>query len=325
SAHGALTAFTTPDGQAAVSYTDSRGTLHEAVLTQPAGPGRWQVTTLPGSPVAGTALAATTYLLPSQVPAAPGDFPNPYGSLTDSNNTEPFGVEAFYMTASGAPGVSYDDGTGWKTATLPSVTGATGIAGATAFPFEEEPSNVFLSGPGGLSEETTGARSGDPSAGTWTSMALPTVPSTWANRVILYAADPADATAAAAAAKAAGLPASSVTTSFSEAWADSLDGGTYLVYAVGSPAVAALYFNACGWDNPSGLTAGGTPFSYDVGQYNTPPGSDLYVNAASDTAADTQALATDDAYYALNGTLPPGVTSAPAPVGPPDSCVGSPS
>ena len=333
SASGSLTALTTPGGQAAVVYTNSSGALAEAVLTQPAGSGRpsvqasplgqWQVTTLPGSPAANTALAATTYLLPSQIPAAPGDFPDPYGSLTDSNNSEPFGTEAFYMTASGAPAVSYNDGTGWKTQTLPSASGATGIAGATAFPFEEEPSNLFLSGPNGLSEETTGARSGDPSAATWTTTTLPTTPSTWANRVILYAADPADATVAEAAATAAGLPASSVTTSFSTAWADTLDGGTYLVYAVGTPAVGALYFNACGWDNPSGLTTGGTPFSYDVGQYNTPPGADTYVNAAGSTAANTQALATDDAYYALNGTLPPGVTAAPAAVGPSSACTGS--
>jgi len=49
------------------------------------------------------------------------------------------------------------------------------------------------------------------------------------------------------------------------------------------------------------------------------------VNAASDTAADTQALATDLAYYALNGSLPAGVTSLPAAVGPPYACAGSPS
>jgi hypothetical protein len=320
-----LAAFTTPGGQAAVAYTDARGSLAEAAEAGATTADKWTVTGLPGSPAARTALAATTYLLPSQIPAAPGDFPDPYGSLTDSNVAAPFGTEAFYMTASGAPAVSYDDGTGWKTATLPAVSGDTAIAGATAFPFEEEPSNLFLTGPGGLSEETTGARSGDPSGGSWTSTTLPATPSTWANRIILYAADPADAAAASAAAQAAGLPASSVTTSFSQAWADTLDGGTYLVYAVGVPALSALYHNSCGWDNPSGLTTGGTPFSYYVGQFDAPPGADFYVDAASDTAADTQALATDDAYYALHGTLPPGVTTAPAPAGTTRSCVGSPS
>ncbi|HEX6454471.1 MAG TPA: PKD domain-containing protein [Trebonia sp.] len=319
-----LAAQTTPDGHAAVVFTGAQGGLAEAAEGGATTADQWDVTALPGSPAAGSTLAATDYPLPSQIPATPGDFPNPYGSLTDSNVAEPFGTEAFYLTASGAPAVSYNDGTGWKTATLPSVSGATAIAGATAFAVEEEPSDLFLSGTGGLSEETTGARSGDPS-GTWTSMALPDTPATWANQVILYAADPTDAAAARAAAQAAGLPASSVTTSFATAWADTLNGDTYLVLAVGGPAVGALYYNKCGWLNPSGLPAGGTPFFYYVGEWNTPPGADAYVNAASDTAADTQTLATDLAYYALHGTLPPGVTTTPAPVGPPNSCVGSPS
>ncbi|MBO0821872.1 MAG: PKD domain-containing protein, partial [Nocardiopsaceae bacterium] len=164
-----LAAFTTPDGHPAVVYASAGNTgvgggLAEATVT---GSGQVTVTKLPGRPKAGAALAATTYLLPSQVPATPGAFPGPYGSLTNSNATDPFGIEAFFMTASGAPAVSYDDGTGWKTAALPPVSGATGAAGATAFPFAEEPSNLFLSGPGGLWEETTGARSGDPS-GSWT-------------------------------------------------------------------------------------------------------------------------------------------------------------
>lgn len=318
-----LAAFTTSDGHAAVAYARSGGGLAEAAETGAATADKWAVTALPGRPAAGTTLAATTYLLPSQIPATPGAFPDPYGSLSDSNTAEPFGTEVFYMTASGAPAVSYDDGTGWKAATLPSVSGATAIAAATAFPFEEEPSNLFLSGPGGLAEETTGARSGDPS-GSWTSMTLPDKPSTWANRVILYAADPTNAAAARAAAQAAGLPPSSVTTSFSEAWADTLNGDTFLVFAVGVPAVSALWYNTCGWDNPSGLTTGGTPFSYYVGTWDTPRGADYYVNAASDTTADTQTLATDQAYYALHGTLPPGVTSIPDPVGPQRVCAGSP-
>ena len=320
-----LAAVVTPAGKAAVAYTAPSGGLAEAAEAGATTADQWAVTALPGSPKSGSTLAATTYLLPSQIPASPGAFPDPYGSLTDSNDTEPLGTEAFYLTASGAPAVSYNDGTGWKTAMLPSAGGATGIAGATAFPFEEEPSNLFLSSASGaLSEETTGARSGDPS-GAWTSMTLPDTPSTWANRVILYAADPADAAAAQAAAQAAGLPASSVTTSFWTAWADTLDGGVYLVYAVGAPALRALYSNVCGWANPSGLPGNGTPFSYYIGQWNTPPGADYYVDATSDTAADTQSLATDDAYYALHGTLPPGVTSAPAAVGSPRVCSGSPS
>ena len=73
------------------------------------------------------------------------------------------------------------------------------------------------------------------------------------------------------------------------------------------------------------MPAGSTPFFYDLGPLNTLPGADAFVNAASDSATDTQALATDLAYYALNGSLPTGVTSLPAAVAPPFTCAGSPS
>jgi hypothetical protein len=81
----------------------------------------------------------------------------------------------------------------------------------------------------------------------------------------------------------------------------------------------------CGWANPSALPAGSTPFFYYLGPLNTLPGADAFVNAASDTATDTQALATDLAYYALNGSLPAGVTTLPTAVAPPYACAGSPS
>jgi hypothetical protein len=322
---GSLAALTTPDGHAAVFYADAHGgSLAEAVQAGATTAGEWDVTDLPGTPTLSGGLAATTYLLPSMIPATPGDFPNSPGSLTDSNDTEPLGTEAFYLTASGAPGVTYYDGSSWQTTTLPAVSGATAVAGATAYQVEEESSDLFLSGVGGLTEETTGARSGDPSGGTWTSLTLPDTPATWADQIVLYAADPADAAAAQAAAAAAGLPASQVITSFATAWADTLS-GEYLVLAVGGPAVAALYYNVCGWANPSALPAESTPFYYYLGPLNTLPGADAFINAAGATAADTQALATDLAYYALNGTLPSGVTSLPSAVGPPFACVGSPS
>jgi hypothetical protein len=114
-----------------------------------------------------------------------------------------------------------------------------------------------------------------------------------------------------------------VTTSFATAWADTLS-GDYLVLAVGTPAVGALYENACGWANPSALGADSTPFSYILGP-STLPGADVYVNAAGSTTANTQALATDLAYYALNGKLSSGVTTLPAAVGPSGTCEGSPS
>jgi PKD domain-containing protein/CHAP domain-containing protein len=321
-AGGSLAALTTPAGQPSVVYVDAHGGgLAEATAAGPTAAGQWTVADLPGSPATGTSLAATTYLLPAAIPATPGDFPGQPGSTTSSTIAEPLGTEAFYLTASGAPAVTYNAGTGWQTATLPGT--ATGIVAATAYQVEEEPSNLYLSTSAGLTEETTGARSGDPS-GTWTSMTLPDSPATWANQILLYAADPADASAAQAAATAAGLPASDVTTSFAVAWADTLS-GQYLVFAVGGPAVAALYFDVCGWSNPSALPAGSTPFYYYVGEQNTLPGADAFVDAASDTAADTQALATDLAYYALNGTLPAGATSLPVTEGPPYACVGSPS
>jgi hypothetical protein len=319
---GSLAALTTPGGQPSVVYVDADGgSLAEATQVGPAWIGRWDVNDLPAAPAAGSSLAATTYLLPSVIPATAGDFPGQPGSTTSSTIPDPLGTEAFYLTASGSPAVVYNDGTGWKSASLPGT--ATGIVAATAYQVEEEPSNLFLSGSGGLTEETTGARSGDPS-GTWTSITLPDTPATWADQIVLYAADPADAAAAQAAAAAAGLPASQVTTSFAAAWADTLS-GEYLVLAVGGPAVAALYYDLCGWTNPSALPAGSTPFFYYLGPLNTLPGADAFVDAASDTAADTQALATDLAYYALNGALPAGVTSLPAAAAPPYACVGSPS
>jgi hypothetical protein len=318
---GSLAALTTPSGRAAVVYVSPRGSLAEATQAGATTVGRWSVKDLPGAPAPGSTLAATTYLLPSMIPAAPGSFPQPPGSTTSSNVAPPFGTEAFYLTASGTPAVTYNAGTGWQTATLPGT--ASNIVAASAYQVEEEPSDLFLSGTGGLTEETTGARSGDPS-GTWTSLTLPDTPATWADQVVLYAADSADATAAKAAAAAAGLPASQVVTSFATAWADSLS-GEYLVLAVGGPAVSALYFDVCGWANPSALPAGSTPFSYVLGPLNTLPGADLFVNSAGATAASTKALATDLAYYALNGKLPAGVTSLPAAVGPPYACVGSPS
>jgi PKD repeat protein len=313
-----LAALTTSAGQPAVFFTSAAGTLSEATEAGLS----WQIAKLPGSPAASGGLTATTYLLPSVLPATPGTFPQPPGTLTDTSVTAPLGTEVFYLTASGSPAVSYDDGTGWQSQTLPGT--ATSIAGASAYQVDEEPSNLFLTGSGGLSEETTGARSGDPS-GTWGSpQALPDTPATWANQIVLYAADPADASLAQAAATAAGLPAGQVTTSYATAWADALS-GQYIVLAVGTPAVGALYYNVCGWANPSALPAASTPFSYILGPVNTLSALGLgnFVDSAGETAADTQSLTTDLAYYALHGSLPSGVTALPAAVGPPYACVGS--
>ena len=309
---GSLAALTTPDGSAGVFFTTAGGKLAEATRDTAS---QWDVAVLPGSPAGRGGLAATTYLLPSAGSGSVAVSGAPATTL---------GQEAFYLTAAGAPAVTYYDGSSWHSAALPADSGATGIAGASGYQAGAQPSEVYLTdGSGDLSEEISAGTNGDPSA-SWTSLTLPLVPATWADQVVLYAADSADATAAQAAAAAAGLPASQVVTSFATAWADTLS-GEYLVIAVGGPAVGALYSNACGWANPSGLPAGSTPFFYYLGPLNTLPGADAYVNAAGATAAGTQALATDLAYYALNGALPPGVSSLPAAVGPPAGCVGSPS
>lgn len=141
--------------------------------------------------------------------------------------------------------------------------------------------------------------------------------------VALYAATPADYQAALSAASAAGLPATQVTQSFATAWNEA-GSGEYLVIAVGGSADAALYYNACGWTNPSGLPGGSTPFYFAKPPLHSLPAINQYENGAGQTAADTTTLTTDLAYYATHGQLPPGVTALPAAAGPVYACSGSP-
>jgi hypothetical protein len=318
-ASGSLAALTTPGGRAAVVYVAAHHAgLAEAAQAGGTTPGRWKVTALPGEPAQGGGLAASTYLLPSAVTGPFGSFPQPPGSLTPSGPAEPLGTEAFYLTASGAPGVTFGDGTGWRTAALPGNGAA--IAGASAYPVAYQPVQVFLaSATGGLAEDAT---SGAPS-GTWTTQALPDRPATFADRVVLYAATSADQVAALGAAAAAGLPAGQVSTSFATAWDDTLSGG-YLVISVGLAATDGLYFNVCGWANPSTDIPGSTPFYYVTGPRDTLPGADAFENAAASSASLAQQRVTDLVYYAVHGMLPPGVTSVPSAAGPVYTCTGSP-
>jgi len=320
---GSLAGLTTPGGQAAVVYVDAHGGLAEAVPASWSAAGPWRVTALPGSPAAGGGLAATTYLLPSAVSGPLGSFPQPPGSLTPSGPAEPLGTEAFYRTAAGAPAVTFDDGTGWQTTVL-SGTGLPGtgaIAGVSAYPVAYQPMQLFLTGTaGGLTEDST---VGAPS-GTWTAQALPGSPSAFADRVVLYAATPADKTSALSAAEAAGLPADQVTTSFDTAWDDTLS-GSYLLFAVGQSALNALEFNACGWANPSVDIPGSTPFDYVTRPLNALIPAGLFMNAAAATASLTPQRAADLAYYAVHGTLPPGVTTVPAAALAANACSGAPS
>jgi hypothetical protein len=195
------------------------------------------------------------------------------------------------------------------------------ITGASAYPVAYQPTQLFLAGAAGaLTEDST---AGAPS-GAWTTQALPGSPSAFQDRVLLYAATPGDAAAALTAAAGAGLPAAQVTTSFATAWDDTLSGG-YLVISVGQAATSALYYNACGWANPSIDIPGSTPF-YDVtGPLDTLPGPDAFEDGAAATASLAQQRVTGLAYYAVHGTLPPGVTSLPAAAGAVHACSGSPS
>ena len=293
-----LTALTTPWGQARVVFRRGHGTL--ADLTE-ATAGRWRPGQLPGAPAPGGALAAVNYLLPA------------------AGATGPLGQEVFYLTAAGSPAVSFTAGQGWQTTALPATAGAS-IIGANAYQVPGQPSQLFLSGPGGalVADSSSGP------AGPWASAGLPATPATFADRVVLYAATPADQAAALSAAQAAGLPASQITQSFATAWADTLS-GNYLVISVGLAATDALYFNVCGWANPSGDIPGSTPFYIVSGPRDTLPGAGGYAEAAAATAAQTRQLAADLAYYAVHGGLPPGVTTLPATAGPQYACAGSPS
>jgi PKD domain/CHAP domain len=298
-ANSPLAAVTTGPSQVSVFFTDANGKLTAAT---PEGAG-WAVVPVAGAPAPATALAATRYLTGPQSTA---------GAATGT------GTEVFALTGSGQPSVSYSTSAsgvgGWRSVSLPGA--GSGILAADAYQNAGEPSQLFLSGP--LSADQAGTP-----GGSWSSATLPATPATLADSVVLYAATSSDDTAALAAASAAGLPASQVTTSFATAWADTLT-GSYLVISVGLAATDALYYNVCGWANPSGEIPGSTPFYIAGGPLNSLPGPDAYESAAAATAAQTPALATDLAYYAAHGQLPAGVSTLPSAAAPAYACSGTP-
>jgi len=220
--------------------------------------------------------------------------------------------EVFWLSSLGQAAVTSGNGTQWQTTTLPGA--GTGILAVSTYP--GSPQELFLA-------DGTTLRLDANSGSGWTATTLPSTPATFASRVLLYAATPGDEVSASAAASAAGLPGSAVTEDFATAWAAALT-GNYLVIAVGPAANDALYFNTCGWSNPSGEGAGGTPFDLSSEPLDQLPGVDLYENAAAATATQTPALATDLAYYATHGKLPAGVTTLPAQGNPARVCAGSP-
>lgn len=148
---------------------------------------------------------------------------------------------------------------------------------------------------------------------------MPVAPS----NVYLYAAVPLDYAKCVAAANAAGVPQSNVLGSFSEAW-KKIQSGTDLVIAVGGAALYALYYNECGWSNPSAQAGGSTPFAvYPIGQGIDTVQTDYFVNAAGTTAIHSLKLAVMLTYYAVHGVFPANWTHLPKQETPRKVCITS--
>ncbi len=274
-------------------FVDRAG--HVAAVTSPLLGPEWQTQQISGTAV------------------QPGAGLQAVDTVTSTSSVVP---EVAAVTSAGTPLVLRDVTGSWQSRTLPG--SATTLRGLGAYPVPGASQTLLFATANGLQADSQATP-----AASWTPQTLPSTPATFPDRVVLYAADGADLQAAQTAAQDAGLPASQVTGSFATAWADGVS-GDYLVITVGGPASTALYFNPCGWTNPSGAVAGSTPFSYVTAPTDTLPGANLYLQANGATAADTASLAEDLAYYAVHGALPPGVTTVPAQVGPADACAGSP-
>jgi FOG: PKD repeat len=308
SASTALSAIAVGDGgDVQVVFAGQHGELTSA--TSSAG-GAWLVVQIPHVPSVTGSIATTTNLLAS-------------GALRE---------DVFYLGPAGHPVHATAGDRGWTAETLS--TTATGITGIADFPRYIPPGEVNLRQPaaliGGqteslllasgpqLSSESTNAESTG-----WTPATLPTDPGTFADSIRLYAATPADHQTALDAAAFAGLPASQVTQSFFTAWADALS-GRYLVISVGQAATGGLYYKVCGWPNPAGEIAGGTPFGYTVAPTTAWPGAELYLNGLASATGSNADRVDDLAYYATHGALPPGVTAVPAAGRPAYTCSGQP-
>jgi hypothetical protein len=227
-------------------------------------------------------------------------------------------AEVFAVSPSGQPLLTSQENGSWATAALPGT--ATGLLGLTGYAVPGSPQGVALRSADGVELDTAASGSG-----TWTLTGpLPATPATFADQVVLYGATKADLQVAAQAASSAGLPASAVTGSFATAWDHSLS-GSYLVIAVGLPATDGLYFNVCGWSNPSDAFPGSTPFNLVSPPVDQLPGASNFEEAAGGTASRTGQLADDLAYYALHGQLPPGVGTLPAAANVQFTCTGQPS
>ena len=137
--------------------------------------------------------------------------------------------------------------------------------------------------------------------------------------IVLYAADPASLSTATTAARRAGLPTTSVTGTFAQAWTDTVN-GRHLVIAIGQAAANALSTDACGWPRPAG-TGSATANSYPGRPLRTLPGARIFELGDGATAAVAERLL----HYAVTGTLP-GEGAPPAcSVRPTSTCLGTPS
>jgi PKD repeat protein len=318
----ALAALTTPNGAAAVvlngaTAAGARGAGALVQLTQGAR-GAWKAVVLPGRPAVGSAVFAANELTPATATGALGAFPQPPGSLDASGPTHPLSTVVAFRGSTGVPAVTWSTGAAWRTTVLPG--SATAVSGLSAFPVAHQPTQVYLDTAAGPAMDTTGDTA--PPTGPWTTEPLPTTPATFAGRVLLYAAGSQDEPAATAAAAAAGLPASQVTTSFAVAWAATLS-GQHLVITVGQAATNALEYNTCGWANPSAVDPGSTPFDYVTAARTTLPGAELFANGAAATVSQGQQRATGLAYFATHGALPTGETTLPAAAHAARTCLGS--
>ncbi|RIV28174.1 DUF1906 domain-containing protein [Alicyclobacillaceae bacterium I2511] len=142
------------------------------------------------------------------------------------------------------------------------------------------------------------------------------------NQLWLYAATSNDYAMALGAAGAMGVPLNQVTGNFSKAWTV-VSTGQACVIAVGGAALNALYYNPCGWENPSHQVGGHTPFSMLSRPVMSLPGQNLFVNAAGVSAIDTLRLAVAFTYAAINGQLSTYLLQYPAPIAPTERCVGN--
>jgi hypothetical protein len=305
-----LSAVATAQEQAEVFFLDGSGHLAAARMVSIVG----AATQLPGSPAASGGLAGTSYLVGSSQSTVAG--------------ATALGQDVYYLDSAGQPQVDYTTSSGgaWQTASLPG--SGTSVTGADSFQMPGQPSSAYLTTSGQLSLDQAVSPSGP-----WSPVPLPTAPSTWANQIVLYAATPADKATALSVAAAAGLPATDVTTSFYDAWVDVENYSEFLVISIGDAATSALYFNPCGWANPTdgGYTAGSTPFSIQYPPLDAVPGAanaDNFETGDAANSSQTVALATDLVDYAATGSYPAGVTLDNLPEfnwSPPDVCAGNPS